>query len=81
MQHARYAGNDSRSSENQKKSRAIRIDFCVEKVCLNSVFVCWIGGKQSDLNKTKTSDKKQKLKTIDDTKQPGKQVILSPSNL
>ncbi len=42
---------------------------------LNCVF--WIGGKQSDpnkgsdLNKSKTSNKKQKLNTTDDTKQPG----------
>ncbi|CAF1075026.1 unnamed protein product [Rotaria sordida] len=27
--------------------------------------------KGSDLNKTKTSDKKRKLKSVDDTKQPG----------
>jgi hypothetical protein len=48
----------------------------VEESSLHSC-ICLIGGKQSDpnkgsdLNKSKTSDKKQKLKTTDDTKQPG----------
>jgi hypothetical protein len=73
VQQIRYDASDSRSSENQKKSKVIR-NFDWE---WKQDFDFFVGGKQtdpskgSDLNKSKTSDKRQKLKTTDDTKQPG----------